>query len=333
MNARVVSTCDESRRWCKHVVGKRLLGERIVESDHLGCFSRSWRPATRQYENTAQPAVATLWGRSRTPERAVVLADRPGGIRITGAKRDGIIAIQSVDDVLGVARVVSRTDENGEGPASVVIPTTDLAAQAAAQPTHRLDELGDGWSEGHDRLRRRRRSCLTARKEVEAKLHIRARIDGSWVVLAGQIRARWREGGECPFQPPDHGCYTRLPSPVDDIDAHIPVDGSNSAVDLIHQRTMPRHLRDEVALGEQREDLNARHVLRRSLPPKVRTVRVLLISGLIGPRQEVVNIQLIRCLLDPDVTVAVQIAQQHAIPIRKDCVPGIKVPAGSLGLP
>jgi hypothetical protein len=136
MNAGVVPTCDKSRRWCKNVAGKRLLSERIVESDYLGCFSRSWHPATRQYENTAQPAVATLWGRSRAPESAVVFADGPCGIRIAWVKRDGIIAIESIDSVLGVARVVSRTDENGKGLASVVIPATDLAAQAATQPTH-----------------------------------------------------------------------------------------------------------------------------------------------------------------------------------------------------
>jgi hypothetical protein len=81
-----------------------------------------------------------------------------------------------------------------------------------------------------------------------------------------------------------------LPSPVEDIDAHIPVDESNPAIDLVHQCTVPRYFRDEGSFGEQREYLNARHVLRRSIQPKVRTLGVLLISDLMRPRQKVVNI-------------------------------------------
>jgi hypothetical protein len=49
-----------------------------------------------------------------------------------------------------------------------------------------------------------------------------------------------------------------------------------------------------------------------------------LISGLMRRRQEVVNVQLVRCLLDRDVTVASQVAQQHAASIRKGCIPGVK---------
>jgi hypothetical protein len=87
---------------------------------------------------------------------------------------DGIVAIQSVNDVFGGARVISRTDQDREGPATMVILATSLVTQAATHPTRGLDELSEGWAEHHNRLRCCRWGQLSAGKEFECKLHVRA---------------------------------------------------------------------------------------------------------------------------------------------------------------